>query len=127
MARIAHIIQLIVSLSIVGLFWLIYPGVMVLFAGVLGLVYVAAAIGALRGSLIAGRIALGFSIATALLGALAVHRFIGNGFSYVSGNFPPNEGIYWPPYIFLAIAVCAALVVGLQFLMSYERRSKLQT
>jgi len=49
MRRVSSIIQLLVALSIVGLFWLIYPGSMVIVATGVALVYVAAAVGALRG------------------------------------------------------------------------------
>ena len=111
MARISKTAQLFVSLAVAGLPWLIYPGVMVLIASATGLVYVAASIGALRGSKLASRVALAFSVATAILATLAVLRFARGGFSYVSGNFEWHDGIYWTPYAFLAIAVGATLVV----------------
>ena len=114
MTRVSKTIQLLVSLSVVGLFWLIYPGVMVLFASAVGLVYVAAAVGALLGNHLASQIAFALSLVTAILTTLGVLRFISNGFSYVSGNFEPHDGIYWPPYAILAVALGTALVVVLQ-------------
>jgi hypothetical protein len=114
MTRVSKIIQLLVSFSIVGLFWLIYPGVMVLFASAVGLIYVAAAVGALRGNQLANQIAFALSLMTAILATLAVQRFVSSGFSYVSGNFEMLDGIYWPPYPILAVALGAALVVALQ-------------
>jgi hypothetical protein len=114
MVRIEHIIQLIVSLALIGLFWMIYPGVMVFAASALGLVYVAASIGAIRGSLLGGRVAFAFSAMTAILAMLAVLRFVGNNFSYLSGSFESHDGVYWVPYAFLAVATGATLVVVLQ-------------
>jgi hypothetical protein len=114
MVRIEHIIQLIVSLALIGLFWMIYPGVMVFAASALGLVYVAASIGAIRGSLLGGRVAFAFSAMTAILATLAVLRFVGNSFSYLSGSFESHDGVYWVPYAFLAVATGATLVVVLQ-------------
>lgn len=124
MMRIAHVIQLIVSLAVLGLFWLIYPGVMVLFASAVGLLYVAASIGALRGSLLASRVALGFSVATAILAAAAVLRFVGNDFSYLSGSFVLYDGVYWPPYAFLAIANGATFVVVLHLVLLAQRKRR---
>ena len=123
MMRIAQIIQLVVSLAVLGLFWLLYPGVMVLFASAAGLLYVAASIGALRGSLLAGRVALGFSVAAAILAAAAVLRFVGNDFNYLSGNFVLYDGVYWPPYAFLAIANGAAASIVLQVASAASSRA----
>jgi len=127
MIRATRIIQLLVSLSVVGLFWLIYPGVMLLVAAAVALLYVAAAVGALRGNYVAGWIAFVGSLATAVLATLAVFHFIANGYSYQSGNFELHDGVYWPPYAFLAIAIGASLVVGLQLLPACKRRKKPQS
>lgn len=126
MARASNIIQLLVAVAVIGLFFLIYPGVMVLFASAVGLVYVAAAVGALRGSRVAGWIATGFSAATALLATLGVFRFVGNGFGFLSGNFDSAEGIYWVPYAFLAIAISATLVVVLRLALVLVRSGESQ-
>lgn len=113
MTRVSRIIQLLVALSVVGLFWLIYPGVMVIVATGVALMYLAAAAGALRGNHVAGWVAFVFSLATAVLASAAVLHFIGNGFNYLSGNFQLRDDIYWPPYAFLAIAGSATIVVVL--------------
>ena len=120
MRRVSRIIQLLVSVSIVGLFWLIYPGSMVIVATGVALVYVAAAVGALRDNRVAGWAAFVFSLATGVLATTAVLRFIRNGFSYATGDFELHDGIYWPPYAFLAIAAGATIVVGLH-LVQYFR------
>jgi hypothetical protein len=125
--RAVKIFQLLVSLSVVGLFWLIYPGIMVLIASAVALLYVAAAVGALRGHYAAGRVAFVGSLATAILATVAVLRFVGNGFSYRLGNFELHDGVYWPPYAFLAIAIGASLVVSLQLLPARKRRNKPQS
>ena len=114
MARISKIAQLLLSLAVLGLFWQIYPGVMVFVASAVGLVYVAASVCALRGSRLANRVAIAFSAATAILATLAVLRFARSGFSYATGNYEWHDGVYWTPYAFLAIAAGAALVVGLR-------------
>ena len=126
MARASNIIQLLVAVAVIGLFFLIYPGVMVLFASAVGLVYVAAAVGALRGSRVAGWIATGFSAGTALLATLGVFRFVGNGFGFLSGNFDSVEGIYWVPYAFLTIAISATLVVVLRLALVLVRSGESQ-
>ncbi len=122
MTRISRIAQLIVALAILGLPCLIYPGVMVLFAIAPGLVYVAAAVAALRGSKLASQIAFTLSLATTIIAVFAVLRFMGNGFNYWSGNFQSHDGIYWPPYTFLAVAIGATLVVVLH-LISWRTES----
>jgi hypothetical protein len=128
MARFSRIIQLTVSLAVVGLFWLIYPGVMVIAATAAGLLYVAASLLALRGGKPAARIAFTLSAITAALTTLAVLRFAGNGFNYLSGNFESHGGIYWPPYAFLAIAIGAALAVMLQVVaMRFGRGGTVQS
>ena len=114
MTRISQIAQLVVSIAVVGLFWLIYPGVMVIFASTAGLVYVSASVLALRGNALAIRVAFTLSLATAVITIVAVLRFVGNGFRYWSGNFEAHDGIYWPPYAFATIAIGATLVVALQ-------------
>lgn len=127
MARVTDIIQLAVSLAVTGLFWMIYPGVMVILAMAVGLTYVTASIGALRGSRLGGRVALALTLATAVLAALAVSRFVGNGFSYSSGNFDQQDGIYWLPYAFLAITIGAVLVLVLRLALARGTGSESQS
>ena len=125
MARVADVIQLAISFAVIGLFWLIYPGVMLLIASAIGMAYVLASAGALRGNLLAGRIALVFTATTAIFALLGTSRFAVNGFSYLSGNFAHEGGIYWLPYAFLAIAAGAAVVV-LMRMVSARRDSECQ-
>jgi len=124
MARISKIAQLFVSLAVLGLFWRIYPGVMVLFASAIGLIYVAASICALRGCRLANQVAIAFSAATAILATLAVLRFARSGFSYATGNYEWHDGVYWTPYAFLAVAAGAALVVVLHLALWRSANSR---
>jgi len=105
--------QLAVSLAVIGLIWLIYPGAMVIFTGAVGLAYLAASFGAIRDNRIAIWAALAFSVVTAVLTALGVSRFTRNGFDFLAGNFDQHSGIYLLPYVFLAISIGAVLVVAL--------------
>ena len=105
--------QLAVSLAVIGLIWLIYPGAMAVFASVVGLAYLAASLGTIRDNRLATWIAFAFSVVTAVLSALGVSRFIRNGFDFLAGNFDQQSGIYLPPYVFLAIFIGAVLVVAL--------------
>ena len=105
--------QLVVSIAVIGSIWLIYPGAMVIFASAVGLAYLAASFGAFHDNRIAIWVAFAFSVATAVLAALGVSRFIRNGFDFLAGNFDQQSGIYLPPYVFIAIAIGAVLVVAL--------------
>lgn len=126
MARISKAAQLFVSLAVVGLFWLIYPGVMVLVASAVGLIYVASAVAALRGNKLGSRVAFAFSAATAILATLGATRLAGSGFSFTSGDFEFHDGVYWTPYAFLAVATGATLVVVLH-LISWSTESGSET
>ena len=98
-------VQLAISVGVIGLFWLIYPGAMVIFATAAGLCYVAAAVGAFFDMKIAIWLALLFSILTAILSTLGVSRFLRNDFDFIGGNFDGLSGVYLTPYLFLAISV----------------------
>tara|TARA_R110002049_G_scaffold119755_2_gene274069 strand:- start:179 stop:520 length:342 start_codon:yes stop_codon:yes gene_type:complete len=98
------------------LIWLIYPGVMAIFASAVGSIYLLASLGAMRDYRFAVWISFAFSVATAILAMLSVVVFVQNGFDFLSGSFAQQDGIYLPPYIFLTILVGAVLVVGLQLL-----------
>lgn len=86
---------------------------MAIFASAVGLVYLAASLGAIRDNRIAIWIAFAFTVVTAVLSALGVSRFTRNGFDFLAGNFDQQSGIYLPPYVFLAISIGAVLVVAL--------------
>lgn len=93
--------------------WLVYPGAMAIFASAAGLAYVVAALGALRDKRLAIWISLAFSVVTAILSALGVSRFLRNGFDFSIGNFDQQSGIYFPPYMLLAMSIVATLIVAL--------------
>lgn len=84
---------------------------MVIFASAVGLAYVAASFGAMRDNRIAIWAGFVFSVVTAGLAALGVSRFIRNSFDFLAGNFSEHSGIYFLPYVFLAVSIGAALVV----------------
>ncbi len=103
--------QLAISVGVIGLLWLIYPGAMVIFATAAGLCYVLVAVGAFFDVKIAIWLAFMFSILTAVLSTLGVSRFLRNDFDFIGGNFSGLSGVYLPPFIFLAISLLSTLVV----------------
>ncbi len=103
--------QLAISFGVIILFWLIYPGVMVIFASAAGLCYLFASIAAICDNRIAIWFAFVFSIVTAVLATLGVYRFLQNGFDFLSGNFNQHNGFYLHPFLFLVISLGATLVV----------------
>jgi len=103
--------QLAIAFAVIALFWLIYPGMMVVFASGVGMIYVAASVGALLENRIAIWAAFVFSTITAILSAFGVNRFLQNGFDFLAGTFDESGEFYPPPYLFLAISIGAALVV----------------
>jgi len=104
-------VQLAISFGVIALFWLIYPGVMLIFASAAGLCYVVTSIGAIHDNRIAIWLAFVFSTLTAIFAALGVNRYLRNGFDFLVGNFYEHSGIYLPPYLFLVISLGATLVV----------------
>ena len=104
-------IQLAVSITVSVLFWLIYPGVMALFASIVGICYIVASLGAIRDFRVAICLAFVFTTLTAGFSWLAVYRFVGNGFDFLAGNFAEINGIYFPPYLILFISLGSSLVV----------------
>jgi hypothetical protein len=109
-------LQLAVSVGVLVLFWLIYPGVLLLFAGLVGLCYVIASIAAVRDKLVGMWLAFAFSLLTFVFSAWGVYRYLDNGFDYLSGNFDGRAGIYWPAYLFLFVALGAITVIVLHAL-----------
>jgi hypothetical protein len=104
-------VQLIVAFAVVVLFWLIYPGIMVIFASAVGMIYVAASIGAIFEYRTAIWAAFVFSAIAAVFSAFGVNRLLRNGFDFLEGTFDQTGGFYLTPYLFLAISIGAALVV----------------
>lgn len=107
-------LQLAVSVGVLILFWLVYPGAV--FASVAGLCYVIASIAAIRDRPVGVRLAFTFSLLAFGFSAWAVYRYLDNGFDYLSGNFDGRAGIHWPAYLFLFVAVGAITVIVLHVL-----------
>jgi hypothetical protein len=123
MIRALKSIQLVVSIGVIILFLMIYPGVMVVFACMVGCFYVAAAIGSMRDSLPAIWVAFAFSLLTAILSTLGVMRFLTNGFDFLAGNWGQYGGLYFHPYLFVIISFGSIAVVILH-LLSWKWMSK---
>ena len=104
------------SIGLLVLFWLIYPGTLVLFASGAALCYLAAAVAAARDRLAGVLIAFGFTVLAFAFSAYGVYRYLVNGFDYLSGNFAYLDGVYWPPYLFLLIALGSLAVIALHAL-----------
>jgi hypothetical protein len=103
--------QLAISLGVIVLFWNIYPGIMLILASAVGMIYLAASIGAILDNRIAIWVAFVFTTIAAVLSALGVNRFLRNGFDFLAGNFEQQGAFYLPPYLFLVISLGATSVV----------------
>jgi hypothetical protein len=103
--------QLLISLGVIVLFWQVYPGILVVLASAVGMIYVAASIGAVLDNRIAIWVAFIFTTIAAVLSALGVNRFSQKGFDFLVGNFEQQGDFYFPPYLFLIISLGAASVV----------------
>jgi hypothetical protein len=106
-------LQLAVSIGAFVLSWLVFPGVLMLFAALVGLAYVAAAIAAAYDKLIGIWAAFAFSLFALAACAWGVYRYLDNGFDYLAGNFDNRAGFYWPAYLFLVVTAIALAVVVL--------------
>ena len=106
-------LQLLVSLGVLLLFWLIYPGALLLFAGIGGLCYVVASAAAARDRPAGVWFAAALSVLAFGFSAWGVYRYLDNGFDYLAGNFAGRAGIYWPAYLFLLVAVGSFVVIVL--------------
>ena len=111
MVKTLKLIQLAIPIEAIVLFWLIYPGVMVIFASGVGVLYLLAAIGSFRNNRAAIWLAFVFSTLTAIFSSLGVNRFLLNGFDYFTGDFQPHSAFYFPPYLLMIISLCSILVV----------------
>lgn len=110
------LLQLGVSAGLLGLFVLIFPGAMVAFAGVVALCYIAASVAAALDRVIGIWIAFAFTLLTFAFAAWGVYRYIDNQFDFLSGRFTVGQGTYWPPYLFVLIALSAFAVIVLHAL-----------
>ena len=111
MVKTLKLIQLAIPIEAIVLFWLIYPGVMVIFASGVGVLYLLASIGSLRDNRVAIWLAFVFSTLTAIFSSLGVNRFLLNGFDYFTGDFQRHGAFYFPPYLLMIISLCSILVV----------------
>lgn len=89
---------------------------MALFASGVALCYLAAALAAARDLRVGVLIAFGFTVLAFAFSGYGVYRYLVNGFDYWSGNFPHLDGMYWPPYLFLLIALGSLAVIVLHAL-----------
>lgn len=110
------VLQLAVSFCVLVLFWLIYPGVLLYVVGAVGLIYVAAALFAMRDALVGIWVAFAFTVMAFAFTLWGVYRYLDNGFSFLSGNFPGRSGVYWPAYLFLFVALGSFVVIVLHLL-----------
>ncbi len=115
MIKSLKILQLLVSTSVIVLFWLIYPGVSVVIASAVGLCYVFSSLGAMRDNPLAIWVAFILSLATSILSALGVKRFLSAGFDFLAGHYGLQGEFYLSPYVFLFIALTSTLVVLMHF------------
>lgn len=113
-------LQLTVAVGLLVLFWMIYPGVLLMVAGAVAAAYVVAAMAAFRWRA-AHWLALGFTFLALLFAVWGVYRYFANGFEWLGGNFSGRDGIYWPAYIFLLVALGSATVIVLQLLRGSGR------
>ena len=109
-------LQLAVSVAVLVLFWLIYPGILLLVTGIAGVCYVIAAIAAASDRVVGIWAAFFFTLLAFAFSTWGVYRYLDNGFEYLSGNFPSRTGIHWPAYLFLFIAVGSLAVIVLHAL-----------
>lgn len=109
MLRFLKAAQLSVSLGVIFLFWLIYPGTMVVFASAIGMIYVAASIGAILDN--RKGIWLGFIFTTITAALSTLGLYLRNGFDFIEGKFDQQGGFYLPPCLFLAISLVSISVV----------------
>ena len=98
--------------------WLIYPGVMVLPATVIGACYMAAAVLALADRRSAIWTASLFTTLAAVLATLAVVQFQQSGFSFLSGSHEFHRQFYAVPYLFLLMSIGSSLAVVLYVVCS---------
>lgn len=114
--RVLKALQIAVAVGLFVLFWLIYPGVLLLFTGAVAACYVIASIAAARDRLLGIWVAFAFTVLAFGFSAWGVYRYIDNGFEFLSGNFPGRAGIHWPAYLFLLIALGSLAVIVLHAL-----------
>lgn len=111
--RLLKALQLAVSVGVIALTWLIYPGVMAVVATVVGGCYTAACVLAFADKRIGIWAASLLTGLTAVLSTLAIGRFERNGFSFLSGGYESHSAFYAVPYLFLGVSLGSLLAVVL--------------
>ncbi|HEX7081583.1 MAG TPA: hypothetical protein VF329_11265 [Gammaproteobacteria bacterium] len=106
-------VQLAVAVGVLVLFWLIYPGTLLLITGAVGLCYLIASIAAIWDKAVAVWIAFVLTVLTFAFSTWGVYRYLDNGFDYLAGHFEGRDGIYWPAYLFLLVALGSIVVIVL--------------
>ena len=84
-------------------------------ASAVGLCYVFSSLGAVRDNPVAIWVAFILSLATSVLSALGVKRFLSAGFDFLAGHYGLQGEFYLSPYVFLFIALTSTLVVLMHF------------
>ena len=111
--------QFVTSIIVAVSFWLIYPGVMVFFASIVGLCYMMTAIGAIFENRIAIWFAFAFSVLSSILSSFGVARFIQGNFDFSVGNWGMSDEFYVHPYLFVIISLMSTVVV-IMHLLSWQ-------
>jgi hypothetical protein len=111
--RVLKTLQLAVAAIAIVVSWVIYPGVLVLFATIVGACYMVAALLALADKRIAIWTATLFTTLAAVLSTLAIGRFQRAGFSFLSGSYESHSQFYAVPYLFLLMSIGSLLAVVL--------------
>jgi hypothetical protein len=106
-------VQVAVSVVVMALVWLIYPGVLVAVATLVALLYLTACLFAAADRRIGIWSAFLFTGLTAVLSTLGVSRFLRSGFNFLSGSYESYSEFYAVPYLFLVTSVGSILVVVL--------------
>ena len=106
-------LQLVVAVGVLALFWLIYPGMLFAIAGTVAVVYVLAALAAMRDRRIGIWLAFVLTVLAFGFSSWGVYRYLDNGFEYLAGHFPGRAGIHWPAYLFLFVALGALAAIVL--------------
>ncbi len=104
-------LQLVTSVGLVGVVWMVYPGSTLVLVTVVGACYVGAAVLAALDYRIGIWLAFAFSVLTAAFAGYGVYRYVRNGFDFLRGTYGRLDETYLPPYLFALVAACAVAVV----------------
>jgi hypothetical protein len=111
--RLLKAVQVAVSVTVIALVWLIYPGVLVAVGTVTAVGYLAVCLLAAADSRIGIWLAFLFTGLTAVLSTLGVARFLRSGFDFLGGSYESHSELYAVPYLFLVTSLGSIFVVAL--------------